>query len=100
MYKCTRIYVHVYINEKGTFIESEGMIHVQRAVTESIPDSISLASPASIGSAMNVSLFFLFGVSEKHFIEEDSTTVSQKETDGSDTYTYTPVRESEGYTYM
>jgi len=33
-----------------------------------------------------VILFFLFGVSAKHFIDEDSTTVSQNETTGSATY--------------
>lgn len=33
-----------------------------------------------------VILFFLLGVSAKHFIEEDSTTVSQNETTGSATY--------------
>lgn len=32
-----------------------------------------------------VTLFFLFGVSAKHFIDEDSTTVSQNETTGSAT---------------
>jgi hypothetical protein len=32
-----------------------------------------------------VSLFFLFGVSAKHFSEDVSTTVSQKETTGSAT---------------
>lgn len=32
-----------------------------------------------------VILFFLFGVSAKHFIDEDSTTVSQNETTGSAT---------------
>lgn len=33
-----------------------------------------------------VILFFLLGVSAKHFIEEDSTTVSQNDTTGSATY--------------
>lgn len=33
-----------------------------------------------------VILFFLFGVSAKHRIDEDSTTVSQKETTGSATW--------------
>lgn len=33
-----------------------------------------------------VILFFLLGVSAKHFIDEDSTTVSQNETTGSATY--------------
>lgn len=33
-----------------------------------------------------VILFFLFGVSAKHFIDEDSTTVSQNETTGSATW--------------
>jgi len=32
-----------------------------------------------------VILFFLLGVSAKHFIDEDSTTVSQNETTGSAT---------------
>ena len=39
-----------------------------------------------------VILFFLFGVSAKHFIDEDSTTVSQKETTGSATYKFKKVK--------
>ena len=49
------------------------------------PLSMSLANPLSRGSAVIVSLLRLFGVSEKHFIEELSTTVSQKATTGSAT---------------
>lgn len=41
-------------------------------------DSISSASPFSIGSQIIVNLFFRLGVSEKHFSWEVSTTVSQK----------------------
>ena len=41
--------------------------------------------PFSRGSAMSVSLFFLFGVSAKHLRDEVSTTVSQKDTTGSAT---------------
>mmetsp|Transcript_40337 Transcript_40337/g.95845 ORF Transcript_40337/g.95845 Transcript_40337/m.95845 type:complete len:243 (+) Transcript_40337:982-1710(+) len=47
------------------------------------PRSMSSASPFSNGSAMRVSLFFLLGVSAKHFSDDVSTTVSQKETEGS-----------------
>ena len=77
------------------------------------PFSMSSASPLSNGSAIYkrtkvfrdynlkteslkflkirllltiVILFFLLGVSAKHFIDEDSTTVSQNETTGSATY--------------
>jgi len=39
-------------------------------------------------------LFFLFGVSAKHFIDEDSTTVSQKETTGSATYKFKKAKGS------
>ena len=47
--------------------------------------SMSSERPFSIGSAIIVILFFLFGVSAKHFKLEVSTTVSQKETTGSAT---------------
>mmetsp|Transcript_1983 Transcript_1983/g.4026 ORF Transcript_1983/g.4026 Transcript_1983/m.4026 type:complete len:292 (-) Transcript_1983:1689-2564(-) len=47
------------------------------------PLSMSSASPFSRGSAMRVSLFFLLGVSAKHLSDDVSTTVSQKETEGS-----------------
>lgn len=41
----------------------------------------------SRGSAIIVILFFLLGVSAKHFREEVSTTVSQNDTTGSATFT-------------
>mmetsp|Transcript_43904 Transcript_43904/g.104404 ORF Transcript_43904/g.104404 Transcript_43904/m.104404 type:complete len:277 (+) Transcript_43904:472-1302(+) len=47
------------------------------------PFSMSSARPFSRGSAIRVSLFFLFGVSAKHLREDVSTTVSQKDTEGS-----------------
>ena len=50
---------------------------------------MSFASPLSRGSAIMVSLFFLFGVSAKHFRLDVSTTVSQKVTTGSATFTST-----------
>ena len=53
---------------------------------------ISLASPASKGSESIVSLFFLFGVSAKQLIDEDSTTVSQNDTTGSATFTCTELQ--------
>ena len=46
---------------------------------------MSSANPFSRGSAIIVILFFLFGVSAKHFSDEVSTTVSQKDTTGSAT---------------
>merc|ERR1719311_624675 len=56
---------------------------VQSARTS--PRSKSSATPSSNGSAIIVSLFRLFGVSEKHFNEDVSTTVSQNATTGSAT---------------
>lgn len=51
------------------------------------PLSMSSASPLSRGSAIIVILFFLLGVSAKHFRLLVSTTVSQKATTGSATFT-------------
>ena len=41
-----------------------------------------------------VILFFLLGVSAKHFIDEDSTTVSQNDTTGSATYILSKAQEA------
>ena len=51
------------------------------------PPSMSSANPFSRGSAIIVSFDLPFGVSAKHLSEEVSTTVSQKETTGSETRT-------------
>mmetsp|Transcript_2622 Transcript_2622/g.10944 ORF Transcript_2622/g.10944 Transcript_2622/m.10944 type:complete len:330 (+) Transcript_2622:745-1734(+) len=53
------------------------------------PFSMSRAKPLSRGSAIIVSLFFLFGVSAKHLSEDVSTTVSANVTTGSATFTST-----------
>lgn len=55
------------------------------------PFSMSSANPFSSGSAIIVILFFLLGVSAKHFNDEVSTTVSQKDTTGSATKNVTKV---------
>ena len=48
----------------------------------------------SRGSAIMVTLFRLLGVSAKHLREDVSTTVSQKETTGSATFTSTSAYSS------
>ena len=53
---------------------------------DSINHSSAQVKLRSDGFLTMVILFFLFGVSAKHFIDEDSTTVSQNETTGSATY--------------
>ena len=52
-----------------------------------LPLSMSSASPLSSGSAIMVILFLRLGVSAKHLREDVSTTVSQKDTTGSATFT-------------
>jgi len=58
-------------------------------LSDTVPFSMSAANPLSSGSAIMVILFFLFGVSAKHFRLDVSTTVSQKVTTGSATLTST-----------
>mmetsp|Transcript_3968 Transcript_3968/g.10768 ORF Transcript_3968/g.10768 Transcript_3968/m.10768 type:complete len:221 (-) Transcript_3968:955-1617(-) len=58
-------------------------------LSDTVPFSMSVASPLSRGSAIMVILFFLFGVSAKHLRLDVSTTVSQNVTTGSATLTST-----------
>eukprot|EP00890_Picochlorum_soloecismus_P006733 jgi/Picsp_1/885/NSC_04373-R1_---NA--- len=63
-------------------------------INEILPCSRFSASPWSKGSAIIVNLFFLLGVSAKHFKLLVSITVSQNDTTGSATLTSTSLYNS------